>query len=207
MKTLRNTLLLIAALITGEVSGQQNPWLEALQHYRDSLNAVFADPERSILNEDKLLFFRSLSFYPPDETWKIHARVKKLKNTSVFRMKTTKAHRNPEYQAAYRLDFKRGGRKYRLYAYSNLELRKNPEYADYLFLPFTDESSGRGSYPGGRYLDLRESAFRAKEVELDFNYCYNPYCAYNDKYACPIPPQENHLNTEVKAGAAYYQAD
>lgn len=199
--------MLWAALALKGLSAQQTPWMDALLHHRDSLNAVFSDPGRSILNEDKLLFFRSLSFFPPDEAWKVTARVKKVKKAGTFRMKTTKAHRNPEYQAAYRLDFRKDGRKFRLYAYRNIELTKKPEYADYLFLPFTDESSGNGSYGGGRYIDLRERDIRGKQVELDFNYCYNPYCAYNDSYACPIPPQENHLNTEVKAGAAYHQAD
>jgi len=200
IRTLAIFLLMLAA---EHLYGQQNSWMQRLSRHRDSLNAVFADPQHSILDENKLLFFRELAFFPPDATWIVEAKVKKVKNASPFLMKTSKAHRNPEYVAVYRLDFKRDGRKYHLFAYRNIELSKKAEFADYLFVPFTDESSGKESYGGGRYLDLDLRDIAGKYIKLDFNYCYNPYCAYNDNYACPIPPRENYLNIAVIAGAAY----
>jgi uncharacterized protein (DUF1684 family) len=72
------------------------------------------------------------------------------------------------------------------------------KYKNYLFLPFKDHTNGNGSYGGGRYLDMEVP--KGNEVEIDFNLCYNPYCAYADIFSCPIPPDENHLEVEILAG-------
>ncbi len=68
----------------------------------------------------------------------------------------------------------------------------------HLFLPFTDSTSGTDTYGTGRYLDpvLLEDG----RVSVDLNYAYNPYCAYNDHWSCPIPPAENHLSVPIRAG-------
>jgi uncharacterized protein (DUF1684 family) len=65
-------------------------------------------------------------------------------------------------------------------------------------MPFKDLTSGNLSYGGGRYIDLEITT--AKRVIIDFNKAYNPYCAYNHKYSCPIPPRENFLKAYIKAG-------
>ena len=77
---------------------------------------------------------------------------------------------------------------------------KKEEYKDYLFLPITDLTSGDGSYGGGRYLDVKKSEVAQGKVVLDFNKLYNPYCAYNEKYSCPIPPAQNDLPIRIEVG-------
>ena len=67
-----------------------------------------------------------------------------------------------------------------------------------LFLPFQDSSAD--SYGGGRYLDIRTGDIRDGKLVLDFNRCYNPYCAYKEGYSCPIPPVENRLPVAIEAG-------
>jgi hypothetical protein len=67
-----------------------------------------------------------------------------------------------------------------------------------LFVPFRDATSGRESYGGGRYLDL--GVPQGDELTLDFNLAYNPYCAYNAEWTCPIPPPENWLPVPITAG-------
>ena len=69
-----------------------------------------------------------------------------------------------------------------------------------LFVPFADGSNGRGSYGGGRYLDVPLPAPAAAEIALDFNRAYNPFCAYNPDYRCPVPPPENRLPVVISAG-------
>ena len=70
-----------------------------------------------------------------------------------------------------------------------------------MFLPFTDETSGRESYGGGRYMDVFESNIQKDEtIVLNFNNTYNPYCAYNEEYSCPLTPKKNHLAIAIKAG-------
>jgi uncharacterized protein (DUF1684 family) len=72
-----------------------------------------------------------------------------------------------------------------------------------LFLAFADETSARETYGGGRYLDLKKIP-AATTIELDFNKAYNPYCAYNENYSCPLPPPENLLKVAILAGEKSY---
>jgi len=66
------------------------------------------------------------------------------------------------------------------------------------FLPFRDATSGRETYGAGRYLDI--DGIGDGTVEVDFNLAYNPYCAYDDAYSCPLPPHENWLDVPIRAG-------
>lgn len=77
-------------------------------------------------------------------------------------------------------------------------------WGDY-FVPFADATSGSETYGAGRYLeleDLGDGSFVA-----DFNLAYNPYCAYNEEYSCPIPPAENRLDLPIRAGELVYHTD
>lgn len=76
-------------------------------------------------------------------------------------------------------------------------------YDPYLFVPFTDLSTGESTYGGGRYMDIGVPEEEGV-VTLDFNLCYNPYCAYGSGFSCPIPPKKNHLNMYVEAGERDY---
>jgi uncharacterized protein (DUF1684 family) len=67
-----------------------------------------------------------------------------------------------------------------------------------LFVPFADETSGRETYGAGRYLDLDRTSTGI--YVIDFNTAYNPYCAYNPTYDCPVPPKENRLPLPIRAG-------
>ena len=67
-----------------------------------------------------------------------------------------------------------------------------------LFVPFFDRTNGTETYPGGRYLDLDRTATGI--YDLDFNRAYSPYCHFNPKYDCPVPPRENRLAVPVRAG-------
>lgn len=66
------------------------------------------------------------------------------------------------------------------------------------FLPFRDATSGETTYELGRYLDPQTN--RDGLLLVDFNYAYNPYCAYGEGWSCPIPPLENRLNIAINAG-------
>ncbi|MGV3557955.1 DUF1684 domain-containing protein [Larkinella arboricola] len=68
---------------------------------------------------------------------------------------------------------------------------------------FKDKTSGKDTYGGGRYLDFSENDIKENRLIIDFNEAYNPYCAYNHEYACPVPPAENTLPIEVRAGEKY----
>jgi len=88
----------------------------------------------------------------------------------------------------------------KLTVYKSISLSKNAAYADYLFLPFTDQTNASETYAGGRYIDLKTKDFTNNQVVIDFNKAYNPYCAYGGGYACPKPPDENKLDIKLEAG-------
>jgi len=74
---------------------------------------------------------------------------------------------------------------------------------DYLFLRFIDKTNDETTYSGGRYLDIRIP--EGDSIILDFNKAYNPYCAYNNAFSCPIPPSENNLPVSILAGVKVYK--
>lgn len=191
------TILLLTALLANLTFLGQESWQEAVQKERDERNAEFADPERTILTDGDLEHFSGLHYFPIQEKYRVKAKVKKIKKGKTFQMKTS-TDRLPLYKPYALVTFEIDGEIRNLTVYQNIELTKNPDYADYLFIPFTDDTSGNESYGGGRYIDLRIGDL--KEGIIDFNKAYNPYCAYNSKYSCPIPPSENALDIPIEAG-------
>lgn len=81
-------------------------------------------------------------------------------------------------------------------------LPEGSEDASRVFIPFTDLTNAVTSYEGGRYL---EASPEGDMLKLDFNFAYNPYCAYSERFRCPIPPTENALGFFVKAGEMNYE--
>jgi uncharacterized protein len=87
-----------------------------------------------------------------------------------------------------------------LQVFQNLGLLNDPKYSDHLFIPFTDGTTYTETYGGGRYIDLSTKDIKGDKLMVDFNKCYNPYCAYAEGYNCPIPPVENRLPISIHAG-------
>ncbi|GAA4768999.1 MULTISPECIES: DUF1684 domain-containing protein [Flavobacterium] len=175
----------------------QEKKLETSLEYQQKLNKEFADSTSSPLMEADLKTFKALDFYPIDEKYIVEAKFVKAKREKVFEMKTTTT-RLPKYKKYGELHFTLDGKTFKLNVYQNIDLSKKPGYKDYLFLPFTDLTCGKESYIGGRYLDARIP--KSDVMIIDFNKAYNPYCAYNYKYSCPLVPLDNDLDIEIKAG-------
>jgi len=79
-------------------------------------------------------------------------------------------------------------------------------YADRkgFFLPFVDSLAGKQTYPAGRYVDVER--LRSGKFLVDFNFAYNPYCAYNERWSCPLTPPENRLKVPIRAGEKVFHA-
>jgi len=168
--------------------------------YQQKLNAVFKDASKSPLKNKDLKSFKGLDFFPVDSSYIIIASIEKTPDTPFLGMAT-----NTEEKSYYRkfgiLTFTLKEKEMQLTLYESLEESENPVFKDYLFLPFTDETSGSDSYGGGRYMDVYKSKINTNgTLELNFNNTYNPYCAYNDDYSCPLTPRDNHLSMEILAG-------
>ncbi|GEC78809.1 hypothetical protein FAQ01_16790 [Flavobacterium aquatile] len=188
------SLLLIFSFITLQA---QDKTTETSQEFQDNLNLEYADKEKSPLTDEDFKTFKSLDFYPINQKFIVEAKFIRTKKEKVFKMKTSTS-RLPEYKKYGELHFTIDGVDCKLNAYQNIDLIKKPGFDDYLFLPFSDLTSGKETYIGGRYVDLRIQ--KGTTWKIDFNKAYNPYCAYNHEYSCPIVPLENDLNIEVLAG-------
>lgn len=168
--------------------------------YQQQLNASFKDATTSPLLKKDLKNFKGLDFFPIDSSFIVEAKLTRTENAPIFEMPTT-TERAPLYRAYGILDFKLQNTSFQLTLYQSLEDLKEDAYKDYLFLPFTDNTTGNESYGAGRYMDVMLSDIKADStVTLNFNNTYNPYCAYNEKYSCPLTPRKNHLAIEVNAG-------
>ncbi|UOK41985.1 MULTISPECIES: DUF1684 domain-containing protein [Flavobacterium] len=187
--------LLFIVLFPMVVSAQCSE--ETAKAYQLQLNKEYADEKESPLKKSDLEHFKSLDFYPVDMSFCVEAKLVKTPNEKPFAMKTTGS-RTPLYVKYGELHFVLKGKECKLNVYQSIDLSKQEKFKNYLFLPFTDLTSGVESYGGGRYIDLEASDSSA--ITLDFNKAYNPYCAYNEGYSCPIPPKENDILVEVRAG-------
>lgn len=170
--------------------------------FQKELNAAYKDASKSPLKAKDPKNFEGLNFFKFDTEYIVKASFKKLNNEKPFKMKTT-TERLPIYLKYGELTFELKGKAYKLNIYQNQELIVKEGYEDYLFLPFLDETNGLESYGGGRYIDVRIP--KGDTIEIDFNKAYNPYCAYNEKYSCPIVPRENYLKTRVEAGVKAFE--
>ncbi len=175
----------------------QEKKVQTSQEYQEELNLSFADSLHSPLTNEDRLHFEGLDFFPIDEKYIVKAKFVKLKKQKPFDMPTTTA-RKPKYIKYGELHFTIDSKDLVLTVYKNINLSKRKGFKDYLFLPFLDETNGNETYGGGRFLDMRIP--KSDEVIIDFNKAYNPYCAYNPEYSCPIVPLENELAVEIKAG-------
>ena len=195
--------LIIAVLFFAACTSQSN-WTEdetenqeltayqtKVKNYQDSLSAVYLSGMNGVLAKEDINPLNKLKYFTPNEDFKVQATFEKIHNGEKFQM-ITSTDRLPEYTPYGKYNFALNGQNLSLTLYFNEE---NPVS---LFCPFKDLTNGLESYGAGRYLDFAISD--TINPIIDFNYCYNPYCAYNARYSCPIPPAENHLNVRIEAG-------
>ncbi|WP_211096984.1 DUF1684 domain-containing protein [Neolewinella litorea] len=173
-------------------------YAQEIKAFRWGLNEQYLSPSTSPLPEAEREAFAAgegHAFYPVDEDLRITARF--VPDTSFTRLTmATSAADSVTYTVSGRAYFELGGGAQVLTLYRNSDA--DDPATGRLFLPFRDATSGTTTYGGGRYLNVE--APRAGTVILDFNQAYNPYCAYTEGYACPVPPAENDLTVPIAAG-------
>ena len=194
-------LLIILVTSCSQKKIKFNNYIATIKDFQYEMNVEFANEEESPLTEEGINDFTELDFFTIDSTYKVIAKFELEKNPRLFEMPTT-TERKPIYKTFGMATFELEGKELKLHIYQNQDLIKKPEYTNHLFIPFTDQTNGSESYGGGRYIDVEIP--EGDSIVIDFNRSYNPYCAYNDKYSCPIPPKENDLVIEIKAGIKAY---
>jgi len=142
-------------------------------------------------------FFSGLAYFEVDRKYVFHTALRPLAEPEEVIIATSKD-RPRQMLHIGELPFTYDNAEFAVQVYAP----KDTSDGKYWFIPFTDNTSGVESYGGGRYIDIDDVA--ADSVFLDFNYAYSPYCAYNERYDCPIPPPENALPITIAAGEKTY---
>ncbi len=205
-------LLLNLMLLTG-ISGcySQNtiaspvpadPFMDRVLKERNQKDAEFRDPKKSPLPSDEISDFQGLQYFSYQSKYRVTASLERIDHPAVIKMKTT-TERRPEYLTYAYAHFFLDGVEYKLMIYQPVDFMNQKGFEKYLFMPFTDATSGIQTYGGGRFMEL--TMVETDTITLDFNTAFNPYCAYNHKYSCPVPPEENDLPVPVPVGELPYK--
>ena len=169
--------------------------------FQHKMNLEFADSNKSPLVKDSIPAFIELHFFPFKQKYIVPSKFERIEHGKTFEMKTN-TERLPIYREYAVLKFQIDDQLLELQAYQNVKYSESPHYDSTLFIPFNDHTNGLESYGGGRYIDLKIP--KDDSVIINFHLAYNPYCSYNDRYSCPIPPDENKLEIRIEAGVLKY---
>ena len=174
-----------------------------IENYRKGRNIKMMYSDGSPLTQEQRKSFKGLKFYDIDEKFKVTATLEIIpEKPSVFFKTSTD--RQPEYLKYVKITFTLEGQEISLFVYQSKKLLETRKEVNFLFIPFKDATTGDESYKNGRYVDCDLPA-EGNTVIIDFNKAYNPYCSYNPKYSCVIPPEENHLKIKIEAGEKKYK--
>jgi uncharacterized protein (DUF1684 family) len=166
-----------------------------VQRFRALRDKSFRKASETPLTGEDFLKFKGLVYFDADQQFAVRARLEKTSDEQIFMMPTSIGTTRKYFKYGV-LKFELAGRSFSLNVYqSEISAKKNGS----LFVPFRDLTNGKETYGAGRYLDIKIPS--GDETVLDFNFAYNPSCAYgNEKFSCTIPPKENFLQIEIKAG-------
>ncbi|UZR93056.1 DUF1684 domain-containing protein [Chondrinema litorale] len=191
-------LLIVIYSFSGEQANQA--YEEEIKEYREDKNKLFVDGEGSPLDRKQKKDFTTLNYYPINPAYRIIADFEKFPIEQGVEINTNKG--------VPRIFKKHGLARFKLNnSMHELLILKSTDRltSKVLFVPFADETSGRETYGAGRYLDAEMSG--NNKIILDFNTAYNPYCAYNTTYECPLPPKENVLTVKIEAGEKTFKTE
>ena len=193
----------IDSVVTEEVV-DHSAYIAEIQAHRDEKDSEFIDPEKTSLTEEGRQVFEGLPYYEVDPAYLVKGTLKRLPGGEIFEMETS-TDRRPEYIRYGVFTGELNGASITLEVYRQVALISNPLYRESLFVPFVDATTGNETYGSGRYIEfdlesIDDALITEHEVTLDFNLCFSPYCSYNPKYSCPIPPSANHLSIAIEAG-------
>ena len=192
-------VLVLGILAVGGSSGPGAPdpseRLTRLMKTRADIDQLMREGSKSPIPPDKRNVLLPLKYFEPDFSYSSPAELELSPAGSrpVAAMPTSTGGVE-QYERVGFLHFTLQGKQYSLGAF----VPANTQAISELFVPFKDETNGNETYAAGRYLNLEPTS--SGLYQIDFNYAYNPYCAYNTEYECPYPPRSNQLQVAIRAG-------
>lgn len=169
--------------------------MDDLQQFRRGKDDFFRSHPDSPLTADQRRSFAGLRYFPANPALDLALNLEPYEPATEVEIQTTTGEVRI-YERFGRIAFTVDGRRVGLTVYRS---------EDELFLPFADSLAGSETYGAGRYLEPEPLA--DGRLHVDFNLAYNPYCAYNPRWSCPITPAENRLPVAIRAGEMTFQHD
>ena len=175
---------------------RDDDWADRLRANRDEKDRFLAEHRQSPIPPDERAGFDGLDYFDPDPEYRVEATVRVHEAPEPVELETTDG-RTVRYLRVATFAFDLGGDPSELHAY-----RRSGDESKGLFVPFRDKTTGQQTYRGGRYMELEPDRELADgdRVTVDFNLAYTPFCAFSETFSCPLPPEENWLETAVAAG-------
>ena len=164
-----------------------------LESFRQQKDDFFEHHPQSPLTPAQKSDFHGLSYFPENDALRLEVTVEKFDRMERIEMQTTTGD-TQVYERYGRFRFEVEGQEAELTVYHS--------HSGY-FLPFVDSLAGTETYPAGRYLEPEQ--LPGGRFLVDFNEAYNPYCAYNEMWSCPITPVENRLKVPIRAGEKVFE--
>ena len=168
--------------------------MSELDAFRAEKDEFFGGHPQSPLTREQRKDFHGLQYFPENDSLRLEVKVDEFENKQKFEMQTSTGDVQV-YEKFGKFSFEVDGEQAELTIYRS-------EHG--FFLPFVDILAGKETYPAGRYLDLEP--LPGGHFIVDFNIAYNPYCAYNEMWSCPITPAENRLKVAIRAGEKLFHA-
>lgn len=189
-------LIILLGLISCQ-SEDTKAYIEKIEKQRIEKNESYSDSLKSPLNPIHLAEFKGLDYFKIDPDFNIEGILKLTPEEKPFEM-VTSTDRVPIYRKYANFHFNVMGEDFILGVFQNMDFINDSIYGNHLFIPFQDLTSSKEAYGGGRYIDI--TIPETDTVNIDFNLAYNPYCAYDNRWSCVIPPPENFLEVRILAG-------
>jgi uncharacterized protein (DUF1684 family) len=188
-------LTLVAACTSGPGAPDPGVQLKELQEHRTGVERFMREADNSPIPRDKMDTLLPLRYFEPDVSYSTAAQLDLSEpgKRPVAEMPTSTGSVT-RYERVGFLRFTLKGEQYSLGAF----VPEGTQRISELFVPFADGTNGKDTYAAGRYLNLVPTSTGL--YRIDFNYAYNPYCAYNKEYECPYPPPGNRLKIPIAAG-------
>ncbi len=187
-------IIVVFSLIPNAGPQETDNYTAEVEKYRREKNEFMSNHDDSPFIAQKMPF-DSLKYFKIDESFKVQASVENVPNGELQTLKTSEGEDQQFKEVAIlHFDLKN--------THQDLTLLQNTK-SELYFLAFYDETSAITTYGSGRYLEIDLEPGQTR-IELDFNYAYNPYCAYTTGYSCPVPPLSNQMNVAINAGEKNY---
>lgn len=191
--------LVILAAVGYMFTAAESPeaYVEKIEKERERQFKFIRFNVESPLTEAQKQSLQTLTFYDINPSYRVKARLLPIENKKVRQVPLTDGSVEKYIEHSY-AEFELNGQTNKVLL---LQSVKETDMRNF-FLAFADETSGKETYGGGRFLNVRQDG--KNSITIDFNLAYNPYCAYNPDYACPLPPKENIMTISVEAGEKNY---